>query len=149
MNDMEQFNLEEHIRNPRRKIVTRDGRPVRIICTDRKDPDPPQHPIVALVQTDGIEQIYDYITDGSYVANMQSLRDLFFAPEKQECPFKKGDRVLVRDYDDEKWLDQIFIDYEEGAIFQYVCEDEIYKQCIPFNEHTWKLLGTTNEYKEE
>lgn len=49
MNDMEQFSLDEHLKNPDRKIVTRDGHLVRIICTDRNDPNPPQHPIVALV----------------------------------------------------------------------------------------------------
>ena len=33
---MKQFDLEEYKRNPSRKIVTRDGRPVRIVCTDLK-----------------------------------------------------------------------------------------------------------------
>ena len=32
--DMKPFNLEEHLKNPERKVVTRDGREVRIICTD-------------------------------------------------------------------------------------------------------------------
>ena len=31
---MKQFNLEEYLKNPLRKIVTRGGRPVRIVCTD-------------------------------------------------------------------------------------------------------------------
>ena len=44
---MKPFNLEEYLANPNRKIVTRDGRNVRIICTDRKDSD---FPIVALVK---------------------------------------------------------------------------------------------------
>lgn len=38
---MRQFNLQEFIDNPSRKVVTRDGRKVRIICTDRKDLDFP------------------------------------------------------------------------------------------------------------
>lgn len=33
---MKQFNLEEYLKNPKRKVVTRDGRDVRVICTDRK-----------------------------------------------------------------------------------------------------------------
>ena len=33
---MKQFNLMEYLANPSRKIVTRDGRNVRIICTDKK-----------------------------------------------------------------------------------------------------------------
>lgn len=34
---MEQFNLDEYLKNPDRKIVTRDGcYAVRILCTDKK-----------------------------------------------------------------------------------------------------------------
>ena len=36
-----QFNLEEYLANPNRKVMTRNGDPVRIICTDRKDLDFP------------------------------------------------------------------------------------------------------------
>lgn len=31
---MEQFNLKKYLKNPNRKIVTRDGRSMRIVCTD-------------------------------------------------------------------------------------------------------------------
>lgn len=33
---MKQFSIKEYLANPSRGIVTRDGRSVRIICTDRK-----------------------------------------------------------------------------------------------------------------
>ena len=33
---MKQFNLEEYLKDPSREIITRDGRPVRIICTNAK-----------------------------------------------------------------------------------------------------------------
>lgn len=79
---MKQFSLEEYLKNPNRKVVTRDGRAVKILCTDRKDLH--QHPIVALVETDGTEQMYDYMANGLYIANTQSLRDLFFASKKHE-----------------------------------------------------------------
>lgn len=42
---MKQFNLDEYLKNPNRKIVTRDGRAVRIICIDKKSD---AWPIVAL-----------------------------------------------------------------------------------------------------
>ena len=44
---MKQFNLEEYLKNPSRKVVTRDGRNVRIICTDKRGTN---FPIVALVE---------------------------------------------------------------------------------------------------
>ena len=33
---MKQFNLEEYLKNPSRKVITRDGREARIICTEGK-----------------------------------------------------------------------------------------------------------------
>ena len=82
---MKQFNLEEYFKNPSKKIVTRDGMPVRIICTDRKDLDAP---IVALVDygtTEGERVLYytkegKVYTDDSLVSNA----DLFFATKKHE-----------------------------------------------------------------
>ena len=150
---MEQFNLEKYLENPNQKIVTRDGRSVRIICTNRKSEN---CPIVTLIQdsTDDSEYVYYYTIDGKGVIRGNESMDLFFATEKQECPFKKGDRVLVRDYDNESWRPRIFSSYDsydKECKYKYECEgdDDKYIQCIPYNEHTWKLLGTTDEYKEE
>ena len=33
---MKQFNLKEYLENPKEEVVTREGNPVRIICTDKK-----------------------------------------------------------------------------------------------------------------
>ena len=150
---MEQFNLEKYLENPNQKIVTRDGRSVRIICTNRKSEN---CPIVTLIQdsTDDSEYVYYYTIDGKGVIRGNESMDLFFATEKQECPFKKGDRVLVRDYDNESWRPRIFSSYDsydKECKYKYECDgdDDKYIQCIPYNEHTWKLLGTTDEYKEE
>lgn len=65
------------------------------------------------------------------------------------CPFKKGDRVLVRDENEGSWAFETFDSYEGGNEYPYDCEFDSYRQCIPYNEKTWKLLGTTDEYKEE
>lgn len=68
--------------------------------------------------------------------------------QKEKCPFKNGDRVLVRDNDDAPWQHDIFYFYEEESSHPYCCQKGQVKQCIPFNEHTWKLLDTTDEYNE-
>ena len=82
---MKQFNLEEYLANPSRKVVTRDGRRVRIICTDREC----KRPIVALVRkydatVDLAEEIITYTQDGRVMNIVSSDDDLFFAPEKKE-----------------------------------------------------------------
>lgn len=74
-------------------------------------------------------------------------QELLKAQENKECPFKEGDKVLVRD-SDTSWKFDIFQNYEENACYSYECLGSEYEMCIPLNEHTWKLLGTTDEYKE-
>ena len=80
---MEQFSLDKYLETPSRKVVTRNGRNVRIICTDKKGFD---YPIVALIENklEGFEGALYYTKDGKYIANESSDSDLFFAPEKHE-----------------------------------------------------------------
>ena len=79
---MKQFNLEEYLAHPERKVVTRDGRKVRILCTDRKG----DTPIIALVNdaNDGQEYGYAFYSDGKSFRDGGDELDLFFAPEKHE-----------------------------------------------------------------
>lgn len=80
---MKRFNLEEYLKNPNKKVVTRDGRSVRIICTDRVSEQ--GYPLLALVMTDGNECVCTYNTYGEfYTSNTNHALDLFFAPEKHE-----------------------------------------------------------------
>ena len=77
---MKQFNLEEYLKNPDSEIVTRDGRKVRILCTDRKG----DTPIIALVNdaNDGQEYGYAFYSDGKFFRDGGDELDLFFAPSK-------------------------------------------------------------------
>lgn len=76
-------------------------------------------------------------------------KEILDAKGVSECPFQKGDGVLVRDHDGDKWCFDIFCNYSKNSCVAYDCEHNAYEQCIPCNEKTWKLLGTTDEYKEE
>ena len=79
---MKQFNLDEYLKNPSRKVVTRDGRKVRIKCADRKS----AYPIIGLVTTRDYttEDIIAYTVDGEYLMGVSSEYDLFFFPERYE-----------------------------------------------------------------
>ena len=77
---MKQFSLEEYLKYPSRKVVTRAGRNVRIICTDAKN----VYSVVALIAEDKSERVETYLKDGIYSEGRQSCDDLFFAPEKHE-----------------------------------------------------------------
>ena len=80
---MKEFSLEEYQKNPSRKIITRDGRNVRIICTDQKGT---EYSVIALcTMSDGSENCCFYLPNGRryWSAGADSCTDLFF-PEKHE-----------------------------------------------------------------
>ena len=80
---MKQFSLDEYLKNPSKKVVTRNGRKVRIICTDAKLE---STPILALAdQGDGDkEALVPYTKDGKFLSDIDANCDLFFATEKHE-----------------------------------------------------------------
>ena len=80
---MKQFNLKSYIANPR-KVMTKDGRDVRILCVDAKG----DYPVVALIPDGEGEYKRDhpemYTEDGCSYSGRMSFLDLFFAPEIHE-----------------------------------------------------------------
>ena len=89
---MKAFNLGEYLKNPKRKVVTRDGRNVRIVCTDVKSE---LYPVLALVDNWGAEICNSYTKEGRFRPDNEAHRDLFFATEKHE-----GWVNVYRDFDD-------------------------------------------------
>ena len=96
---MKEFNLTEYLKNPSQKVITKDGRAVRIICTDAKG----DEPIIALVYNKIREEenVYTYNRDGYFYGDNDSCLDLFFNTNKregwvnlfkdEELPFINGD----------------------------------------------------------
>lgn len=80
---MKRFSLDEYLKNPSRKVVTRMGRKVRIICTDREES---IYPIIALIKDDKRESeiLVNYTKDGIPAEYNEIYFTLFFAPEKHE-----------------------------------------------------------------
>lgn len=77
---MKQFNLQEYLANPSRQVVTRDGKNVRIICTDF---DNPNYPVIG--EINGNKWPCSFTTNGLVVKDVVAhLSDLFFAPTKHE-----------------------------------------------------------------
>ena len=87
---MKPFNLEEYLKNPSRKVVTRDGRKVTIHCTNYIGE---QH---IIAQVEGNDHSFSFYEDGRYANDRTEHHiDLFFAPEKHE-----GWVNVYRDFDD-------------------------------------------------
>ena len=92
---MKPFNLKEYLENPFRKIITRDGRPVRIISTNAKlfspGPDCTIYPVVALIKARSTnrdkrptneEILLCYSTNGRVIESRNDRSDLFFETVK-------------------------------------------------------------------
>lgn len=59
------------------------------------------------------------------------------------------DKVLARDGNLGKWKIQLFSHIiEDEEFYPYVCINESYKHCIPYNEYTKHLVGTSEEAPE-
>ena len=97
---MKPFNLKEYLKNPNRKIVTRDGVAVRIICTDFDR----EYPIVGAIKEHAYPTLFT--EKGCYNSNgTSSPCDLFFAPEKKEKKEKhEGWINLYRNEDGISWI---------------------------------------------
>ena len=75
---MKQFNLEEYLKNPTRKVITRGGSPVKIHCTNyTKDQ-------LIIAEIEGTNLSESFNKDGKWLNLSDSKKDLFFAPEKHE-----------------------------------------------------------------
>ena len=78
---MKEFNLDEYLKNPSQKVITKDGKSVRIICTDAKQ----DYPVIGLLSLDDkSETTVYYKKNGRWLADNQDYWDLFFAPIKRE-----------------------------------------------------------------
>ena len=77
---MKEFDLEEFKKNPSQKVVTRDGRDVRIICTDFKNS---SYPIITLIRKNKDEEVLMYYQKSGKDTYHSNL-DLCFPTTKKE-----------------------------------------------------------------
>ena len=75
---MKPFSIKEHLEHPNRKVVTREGEPVRILCTDLNDNN---YPVVAVINKWHVDK---FAADGLFQAGEVTKYDLFFANERRE-----------------------------------------------------------------
>lgn len=61
---------------------------------------------------------------------------------------KTFDRVLTRHLENERWDINFYSYINPNWPFPYACIDASYKYCIPYNDETKHLVGTTDEAPE-
>lgn len=91
---MKPFSLKEYLKNPSKKVVTRDGRNVTIHCTNYNS----SQPIVAEIEGTGTSE--SFAKNGKFYNDYESSKnDLFFATIKHE-----GWINLYKNADGISWL---------------------------------------------
>jgi hypothetical protein len=160
------FNLElaKKITNKEVKgrIVTRDGRKIRIICTDRKDKSDviAQYSVIALVtEKDGHECEYEYLNTGRFSAVIEETdldlhievptyyRDYSnFVPQRwQPC--------LVRDTSSDLWRAEVCCGTDSYGVPIFYSANNSDGCChwghfLPISKVTERLFGTKKSYEQ-
>lgn len=118
------------------KVVTRDGKPVRIICWDRKSTD--KYCIIALVNTDNDELYLSFTKDGKYAEpKTKDNFDLFIiTPELTE--FEKAVAGWMEKAKDEPITNEMIVDAADNLMF--CARKEIVKE-LTKEDHSMELKG--------
>ena len=69
-------------------------------------------------------------------------------PKFDPKTLKPFDRVLVRDNNDNKWECSLFSRIIKHESFPFKCVSSAFRYCIPYNDDTKYLIGTTDEAPE-
>ena len=120
-----------------------------------------EFPITVLYETMGI-----YLTrEGTYCSGIKGAECILFpskdqrdwskftAPWYEEERFdpktlKPFDKVLVSDEHHTRWRCNFFSHIVDQIHYKYFTSDSCYKFCIPYNDDTKHLVGTTDEAPE-
>ena len=96
------------------------------------------------------QQLFESLAKENKVWDAEKKQIVNLKPKK--CEFKPFDKVLCRNSKDDTWEADFFarltrkeIDYIQSG--KYLCVGDLWMHCIPYNEETAHLLGTTDEWK--
>ncbi len=88
------------------------------------------------------QQLFSALAKESKAWDAEKKMIVDFKPKVEPKPF---DKVLVRNFGSQAWQVSLF-SYKDSD-FYYCCNGCGWNQCIPYNEETAHLLGTTGEWK--
>lgn len=102
----------------------------------------------ARLATEEEKQIFiEKLKSSKQPKDKEYLKRFFGIEEKKEYEFKPFDKVLVRDGNDGCWHADIF-SHKNKDRGRYYCTGYEWRQCIPYNDQTAHLLGTTDNWEE-
>ena len=119
------------------------------------------YPIVVICEN-GVNE--DFTADGKMFIDFDGECTLFPSKEQRSWAdfivpwlkkerfdpktLKPFDKVLVRVFGHHIWKVDFYSHKGQGKEFPYICVGNTYKYCIPYNDDTKHLIGTTDEAPE-
>ena len=103
------------------------------------------------INTDGTITIDDVTSEEIMLYPSREQRDwskVKYEPRKERFDpktLKAFDKVLARDSDEYEWKIEIYSHKNNNNNYPYKCITYSYKHCIPYNDETKHLVGTTDE----
>lgn len=94
------------------------------------------------------QKLIDALKDSKELKAKEYLKRFFNIEVKSKCDFKVGQPVIGIDGRGE-WRYDLFSHYKpEYRNGNYVCSARSYSTCLPYNDQTKHLLGTTDNWEE-
>ena len=95
------------------------------------------------------QQLFDALAKKGKAWDSDKKAIVDLPKEEKKCEFETFQKVLVRDLDTQAWKAGFFSHYQDNTNDPYYCiPTGGWRQCIPYNDQTKHLLGTTDDYVE-
>lgn len=155
------FSLDEYNKGGY-KVYDNKGE-VSIIKTDVKINNDicKKYPIVGISICDEVPYANFYTEDGTCLVGVKYNKLVLVKQEfedgdiladdkdiKPKCTLQPFDKVLVRDFNIDEWFATSFSDATINGKYR-ICDNCYYDQCIPYNDETKHLIGTTDDAPEK
>lgn len=140
------------------RIVTHEGREVRIVCWDKKPIE--EYPIVVLAKNDHVGEMLYTCTEEGFVINSPNYKSPYdlileiptYYEDYSSFVIQKGQSCLVRNFSSETWVVRTYAgrDSDNTPIFISPCGRFhcYWKYILPISNDTECLIGTTKSYEQ-
>ena len=93
------------------------------------------------------QQLFDALAKKGKAWDSDKKQLVDLPKEEKKCELEPFDKVLVR-IEDGCWCCSLYSHYDKFSTYPYVCIGFMcYNQCIPYNDQTKHLLGTTDDWE--
>ncbi len=105
--------------------------------------------VVRLATEEEKQKLFKALEDNGYRWNADTKKLKKIEPKFDVSTLRPFDKVLCRMNDDDIWGISLFERYIPTNPYPFFCIQDTYNQCIPYNDETIHLLGTTQQVSDK